>query len=74
MSTQKYAIEIQARKGIKNERFFISNAECPGCSGKGVHTSYVPGKPDPETTPCTQCDATGRLKAGIVIKWEPDYN
>ena len=74
MSKQILHIELDPPSNTKQEVILASNFKCPACNGRGYFSSYSPGEKDKGKTSCTQCDATGRLKAKVEIIWSPDFN
>lgn len=60
----------------KVEVFVIAGIDCPDCKGKGHHT-HCEGKhgsslDDLTITDCPRCSGFGKLRAKVVIGWEPD--
>lgn len=73
MSSQKGIIEVfPPNISISQESYNLCNFECPTCRGKGYHEEQI-NREEYKQIACSRCDGTGRMKAEIVVAWEPDY-
>lgn len=73
MSKQRNIIEITPPEYQQvRENMFFRNYTCPVCNGKGSFTEQT-GYNEWESTVCDYCDGTGKVKAVVNIKWQPDY-
>ena len=73
MSTQQHTINVNPPKYQKvHENMVFRNYDCPVCNGRGSFTEQT-GPKEWSSTLCDYCDGTGKVKAVVNIKWQPDY-
>lgn len=73
MSTQHHTINVTPPIYQQvHENMIFSNYKCPVCNGRGFFTEQIAHN-EWTSKSCNYCDGTGKVKAVVHIKWQPDY-
>lgn len=74
MSKQQHIISVTPPEYQQiRENMVFSNYTCPACDGKCTFSEQI-GRDEWKTTTCDYCEGTGKVKAEVEIKWQPDYD
>lgn len=72
MSQLKQYFEIAPQElDIPKESKIVYGFKCPTCRGRGHHTDHQNG--GIKRKECKRCNGTGKLRAEVEIRWQPDY-
>lgn len=75
MSKQKHIIEVTPPEYQQiRENYVFQNYKCPVCNGRGHFSPHQVGYDKWVKTLCDYCEATGKVKANVEIKWCPDFD
>lgn len=73
MSSLRHTIDIIPDKYNVKETGVVDDFICPRCDGRGIFSEQV-GRDEYVDTPCCMCGGAKKVKAVIVIQWEPDFD